>query len=183
MTDQTNNGAGQPNGDTGSRASMLSGGSHGGSGGRMLAGGALVLATGVAAWFLFLIAITETNDIGQAWVGRRFGSHKIAPVLSPNKTWEGFFGGQFVAGLLAIAIGPYLTPLDWQQFVIAAVLIAVAGFFGDLNMSAVKRAAHVKDSGDALPGQGGILDRVDSLTFTAPLFYLYLMLILQRWPM
>lgn len=138
---------------------------------------------GVAGWFLFLVATTETNDIGQALVGRRFGSHKIAPILSPNKTWEGFIGGQMIACLLAISLGHWLTPFNWQQLVIAAVLIAVAGFLGDLHMSAVKRAAHVKDSGDALPGQGGILDRVDSLTFTAPMFYFYLILILQPWPM
>jgi phosphatidate cytidylyltransferase len=142
---------------------------------------------GAAGWFLFLVILTEADDIFQAIVGRLFGAHKrhrIAPVISPNKTWEGFFGGMLVIVLLAPLIAPWLTTLGqqagpfsiseslrpWLAPVLAAILISLAGFFGDINMSAIKRDAGVKDSSDLLPGMGGIIDRVDSLTMTAPVF-------------
>ena len=145
-------------------------------------------AAGAAGWFLYLVLLTELNDIAQALVGRRFGAHKrhrIAPRVSPNKTWEGFLGGLLVTVILAAVLAPLLTPLAdlplrvagraWQiPFfwpVVIGLLIAVAGFFGDINMSAVKRDAGVKDSGRLLPGMGGVIDRIDSLTFTAPILY------------
>lgn len=146
---------------------------------------------GPAGWFLFLVILTETDDIFQAIVGRRFGAHKrhrIVPTISPNKTWEGFFGGLLVILVLAPVIAPWLTTLGEQAgplglpnvlrpFVapmLAAVLISLAGFFGDINMSAVKRDSGVKDSGTLLPGIGGAIDRVDSLTMTAPVYVYFL---------
>jgi phosphatidate cytidylyltransferase len=143
---------------------------------------------GPVGWFVYLVILTETNDIAQALVGRRFGSskrHRIAPQVSPNKTWEGFLGGMLATVLLSAALSPLLTPLgdmpirlgfiEWRlPFfwpVVAGVLIAISGFFGDINMSAVKRDAGVKDSSALLPGMGGVIDRVDSLTFAAPVFY------------
>ena len=93
--------------------------------------------------------------------------------MSPNKTWAGFYGGVVATMLLAIVLAQLLTPLSTMHAVIAGLLIALIGLFGDLNMSAIKRDVNVKDSSDLLPGQGGILDRVDSLTFTAPAFYYY----------
>ncbi|NND96518.1 MAG: phosphatidate cytidylyltransferase, partial [Pirellulaceae bacterium] len=125
-----------------------------------------------AGLFLFVIVVTELNDIAQALVGRRVGSRKLTSI-SPNKTWEGFAGGVVAATVAAALLGHWLTPMTWYQSTLAGVLISIFGLLGDLNMSAIKRDAGVKDSGDLLPGQGGILDRVDSLTFTAPLFYYY----------
>jgi phosphatidate cytidylyltransferase len=142
---------------------------------------------GPAGWFLFLVILTEADDIFQAIVGRLFGAHKrhrITPVISPNKTWEGFFGGMLVIVILAPFIAPWLTTLGqqagpfslseslqpWAAPVLAAILISLAGSFGDINMSAIKRDAGVKDSSNLLPGMGGAIDRVDSLTMTAPVF-------------
>lgn len=128
---------------------------------------------GGAGWFLLLIMLTETNDIMQALVGRQLGRRKLAPIVSPHKTWEGFAGGAVSTVLLAMVMAHWLTPLLWWQAALGGLLISVFGLMGDLNISALKRDAGVKDSGTLLPGQGGILDRVDSLTFTAPLFYYY----------
>jgi phosphatidate cytidylyltransferase len=146
---------------------------------------------GPMGWFLFLVILTEANDIFQAHVGRRFGAHKrhrITPVISPNKTWEGFIGGMVFTVMLAPAIAPWLTTLGqepgpfslaeplrpWVAPILTALLVAYAGFFGDINMSAIKRDSGVKDSGRLLPGMGGVIDRVDSLTMTAPVFVYFL---------
>lgn len=128
---------------------------------------------GGAGWFLFLVLLTETNDITQALWGRQFGKHKVTPRVSPHKTWEGLILGAATTVLLAIALGPLLTPLSFIWLAVAGLIIAMAGFFGDITVSAVKRDAGVKDSGTMLPGMGGVLDRVDSLTFTAPLFFYF----------
>ncbi|MCM2370308.1 phosphatidate cytidylyltransferase [Aporhodopirellula aestuarii] len=124
--------------------------------------------------FLMVIGLTEWNDILAAWVGRVIGKTKLAPVISPNKTVEGFVGG--VVGTVATAafLGPWLTSFNMTTSVSIGFAIALAGTLGDLNMSAIKRAAGVKDSGALLPGQGGILDRIDSLTFSAPVTLLIL---------
>lgn len=146
---------------------------------------------GPAGWFLFLVILTEADDIFQAIIGRLFGAHKrhlIIPAISPNKTWEGFFGGMLVIVVLAPVIAPWLTTLGGQAGpfglpealrpfvapVLAAILISFAGFFGDINMSAIKRDSGVKDSSNLLPGIGGVIDRVDSLTMTAPVFVYFL---------
>lgn len=134
---------------------------------------------GVAGWFLFLVLLTESNDIIQALVGRRIGRHKITPHVSPHKTWEGFVGGVIATLLLALALAPWLTPLNYFESASAGFVIALAGFFGDLNMSAVKRDAGVKDSSGLIPGQGGILDRIDSLTFSAPAFYFFVVFVVS----
>lgn len=146
---------------------------------------------GPAGWFLFLVILTEADDIFQAIIGRLFGAHKrhlIIPTISPNKTWEGFFGGMLVIVVLAPLIAPFLTNLGGQAGpfglpealrpfvapILVAILISFAGFFGDINMSAIKRDSGVKDSSNLLPGIGGIIDRVDSLTMTAPVFVYFL---------
>ncbi len=142
---------------------------------------------GPIGWFLFVVVLTQTNDISQALVGRRFGAHKkhrITPRVSPNKTWEGFLGGLLITVLLATTIAPWLTPWNYAAGTLlwgtlAGALIAVSGFFGDINMSAVKRDAGVKDSGHLLPGMGGVIDRVDSLSFSGPVFYYYILWILR----
>ena len=144
-------------------------------------------AAGPVGLFLYLILMTEGNDIAQALWGRHFGRHKITPVVSPNKTWEGFLLAMATTIALGFILAGFLTPFRDRPFRIgqaswhipflptlaSGALIACGGFLGDVTMSAVKREVGVKDSGTLLPGQGGILDRIDSLTFTAPLFFYF----------
>jgi phosphatidate cytidylyltransferase len=124
-----------------------------------------------AGLVLYLIVLTQFNDVAQYGWGKALGRHKIAPAVSPNKTWEGFIGGLGTTTLLAALLAPLVTPFDWPAALGIGALIGLAGFFGDLGISALKRDLGIKDSGTLLPGHGGILDRVDSLTYTAPLFF------------
>ena len=123
---------------------------------------------------LFLLFMTQFNDVCQYIWGKKFGRHKIIPKVSPNKTWEGFLGGVVSITLLGGLTAPLLTPLFWWQGLIAGLLISVSGFFGDVVISSVKRDLQIKDTGSLIPGHGGILDRMDSLIFTAPLFFHFL---------
>lgn len=123
---------------------------------------------------LFLLMMTEFNDVCQYIWGKLLGKHKIIPKVSPNKTWEGFLGGLITSIAAAGYIAPFLTSLAFEQGLIAGGLIALAGFVGDVVISAVKRDLHIKDSGSLIPGHGGILDRLDSLIYTAPLFFHFL---------
>ncbi|MCM1983691.1 phosphatidate cytidylyltransferase [Lyngbya confervoides] len=126
---------------------------------------------GGAGLLLYLLILTEGNDIAQYCWGKSLGRHRIVPTLSPNKTWEGWMGGLLTTVLLAIALAPGLTPFPWPVALVLGLLLAMAGFIGDVTLSALKRDLGVKDSGTLLPGHGGILDRIDSLTYTAPLFF------------
>lgn len=126
-----------------------------------------------AALLLFLVLLTELNDIFQYLWGKSLGKRRISPQVSPKKTWAGFLGGIATTTALAAVLGPWLTFMDWQHSLFGGLLIGVAGFAGDLSISAIKRDLGVKDSGTSLPGHGGILDRIDSLTYTAPLFFHY----------
>jgi phosphatidate cytidylyltransferase len=128
-------------------------------------------AGGVAGLLLYLVFLTEINDIGQYLWGKSCGRRKISPKVSPNKTVAGFLGGLLTTAVLAIALAPWLTPLTYGEGATAGLLIGIAGFVGDVTISALKRDIGVKDSGSLLPGHGGILDRLDSLTYTAPLFF------------
>jgi phosphatidate cytidylyltransferase len=128
------------------------------------------VAGGVGLLF-FLVFLTQFNDVAQYVWGRSIGRHKVTPSVSPNKTWEGLIGGITTTTLLAALIGPYLTPMDMAWSALAGAVIGVAGFLGDITVSAVKRDLGVKDSGGLIPGHGGILDRVDSLTYAAPAFF------------
>lgn len=123
---------------------------------------------------LFLAMLTQLNDVAQYVWGKTLGRHKVIPTVSPGKTWEGLIGGMLTTTLVGTMIGPYLTPMLMWQSALGGFIIAVAGFVGDINISALKRDLHIKDSGNMLPGHGGILDRVDSLTYTAPLFFHYI---------
>jgi phosphatidate cytidylyltransferase len=122
----------------------------------------------------------KLSDTCQYFVGRALGSQKLAPRLSPGKTWEGAIGGVFLATVIAsAAIATYLQGLAGLRpayFVIVwcfNLSVAVAGIFGDLAESLLKRDAEVKDSSDWLPGFGGVLDMVDSLLFAAPIAYVW----------
>ena len=123
------------------------------------------------ALILFLIVSTEINDVFQYISGKLFGKRKIIPKVSPNKTWEGFLGGVILTSTLFYFVGPLMTPLDHNYSLALGISISVAGFFGDLSISALKRDMGVKDSGNLLPGHGGLLDRLDSLCFTSLIYF------------
>lgn len=120
---------------------------------------------------LFLVGLTEFNDIAQYLWGKSLGRIKVTPRVSPNKTLAGLVGGVASTALAAMILGPLITPMSWSMALAAGLIIGVTGFCGDVVMSAVKRDIGVKDSGTLLPGHGGILDRLDSLIFTAPVFF------------
>jgi len=120
---------------------------------------------------LFVVTLTQLNDVAQYCWGKTLGRHKVIPKVSPNKTWEGFLGGVLTTTALCVWLGPYLTPMRYPRSLIIGLVISVGGFIGDVVISAIKRDLGVKDAGSLLPGHGGILDRVDSLTYTAPLFF------------
>lgn len=120
---------------------------------------------------LFLVGLTEFNDVAQYIWGKSFGRIKVTPTVSPNKTLAGLLGGVATTALVALLLGPLLTPMSGAMALLSGVIIGVTGFCGDVVMSAIKRDCGVKDSGTLLPGHGGILDRLDSLIFTAPVFF------------
>ena len=130
-------------------------------------------AGGAMGLLIYLVFLTEINDISQYIWGKSFGKRKIVPKVSPNKTVAGFLGGVLTTTALAAVLAPFLTPLTREEALGAGLLIGLAGFVGDVTISALKRDLGVKDSGSLLPGHGGILDRLDSLTYTAPLFFHY----------
>lgn len=123
---------------------------------------------------LFLIVLTELNDVAQYLWGKALGRRRVLPTVSPGKTWGGLLGGVITTVALAWVAAPWLTPLVGYEALAAGLLIGVFGFAGDVTVSAVKRDLGIKDCGTLLPGHGGILDRIDSLTFTAPLFFHFL---------
>ncbi|WP_110686423.1 phosphatidate cytidylyltransferase [Salinicola aestuarinus] len=120
---------------------------------------------------LFVLFITQFNDVCQYVWGKRIGKRPILPQVSPNKTWGGFVGGGLTVTLCAGLVGPYLTGMTWPLALAAGALLAVCGFFGDVVISAVKRDLGIKDTGQLIPGHGGILDRLDSIIYTAPIFF------------
>ncbi len=119
----------------------------------------------------YLLVLTQINDVAQFLWGKMIGKHAVLPTVSPNKTVEGLLGGIATTTLLAWLMAPWFTPMQPLYAVLAGVLISLFGFIGDVVISAVKRDIGIKDSGNLLPGHGGILDRLDSLTYTAPLFF------------
>ena len=125
-------------------------------------------------WVLF--ACTWASDTFAYFVGTAFGSHKLASSISPNKTLEGFFGSIVGTMITAIIVGTILFGLPLIKMAVAGFILALAATFGDLVESVLKRFANVKDSGIFLPGHGGALDRFDSLLFTAPVFYYFVIL-------
>jgi phosphatidate cytidylyltransferase len=119
---------------------------------------------------LFLVFVVEMSDVLQYVWGKLAGRRKIIPLISPNKTWEGFVGGVATTVLLSLLIR-FLTPFTIGETLIVSSLITIAGFLGGAVMSAVKRDFGVKDFGASIPGHGGMLDRVDSLCWAAPVFF------------
>lgn len=123
---------------------------------------------------IFIMLFTINNDFMQAICGKTIGGMKIMPKVSPNKTVSGFVGGVILSMCFSALLAPILTPMNTKQALFVGFVLAVAGFMGDVTISALKRDIGVKDSGTMLPGHGGILDRLDSLIFTAPLFFHYI---------
>ncbi|HEX4154769.1 MAG TPA: phosphatidate cytidylyltransferase [Acidobacteriaceae bacterium] len=139
---------------------------------------------------LFLFLCVWSGDIAALYIGKRFGRRKLAPQLSPNKTWAGAIASivaSVLIGLGLIFYGDWLsasgssftrlhTTTPWWQWMLLAILLNAAAQFGDLLESALKRGANVKDSGTLLPGHGGILDRIDALLLAAPVLWFVLVL-------
>lgn len=133
---------------------------------------------GSGGLIIYLIMLTEFNDVFQFTWGKTLGKHKIIPKISPNKTWEGFLGGVFSTVALAYGMR-FLTPFEWWQALILGLVISLMGFVGDLLISAIKRDLKLKDTSDLIPGHGGAMDRLDSLSITAPIYY-HVILLLMR---
>jgi len=123
-----------------------------------------------ALLIVFLVLVVQGSDVLQYVWGKLFGRHKIAPQLSPSKTVEGFVGGVLSATVLGAALY-WITPFAVWEAAVMALLIAILGFFGGLVLSAIKRDRGIKDWGAMIEGHGGMLDRMDSVTFAAPIFF------------
>ena len=133
-----------------------------------------------AAWVYLILAVTFLQDTAAYFVGRRLGRHKLAPLLSPKKTWEGAFGG--LAGAISgslLCVWLLGLPIDLGAGILIGVVGGIVGPLGDLAESLIKRQVGLKDIGSIIPGHGGILDRADSLLFTAPTLY-YLIILFTK---
>jgi phosphatidate cytidylyltransferase len=127
---------------------------------------------------LFLLMVVWLGDAGAYYVGKRFGRRKLSPRISPKKTIEGFMGGVLVSVLTAVIVHfTFLQEMPLGHAIVAGVVLSIAGVIGDLAESMWKRSAAVKDSGTLIPGHGGFLDRFDSVFYTAPILYVYWVLI------
>ncbi len=126
-------------------------------------------------WIFFLLVITFANDTGAFYSGKFFGKHKLYETVSPKKTWEGSIGGVIFAFAVGIAFFKIfrIHPVNFSAFLLI-FLLSFAGQVGDLAESMLKRNFNVKDSGVLLPGHGGVLDRIDSLLFAAPVLFVFL---------
>jgi phosphatidate cytidylyltransferase len=129
-------------------------------------------------WVVALVAIVAAADIGAYFSGRRFGRRKLAVQVSPGKSWEGFWGGLLAVVIVAALASNIIAQLSLLQLITIAVLTALASVLGDLLESMVKRQRGIKDSGWMLPGHGGFMDRIDSLTAAAPVFALSLLIVM-----
>ena len=132
---------------------------------------------------LFLLAVTKFTDMGAYFIGTLIGRHKMVPHISPGKTWQGL-GGAYI-GALTAAIGltlwlsDQMQPITLGHSIALAFILGTVAVIGDLAESVLKRCFDIKDSGHTLPGIGGVLDLTDSLLFTAPVLYFYLLLFLN----
>jgi phosphatidate cytidylyltransferase len=135
-------------------------------------------------YLLYFVLLTKFSDTGAYAVGSLIGRHKMIPRISPGKTWEGFGGailGSTLASVLFVSFfESKMAGMNWRHAVILGIVLGVGAVVGDLIESIFKREAGVKDSGNFLPGIGGLLDLLDSLLFNAPIMYLYLRHVLTR---
>lgn len=128
---------------------------------------------------IFVFVLVWAADIGAYFSGRALGRHKLAPSVSPGKTWEGLVGGLLLAGLFAAVVA---TKVSLWLIAPIAVIVVLASVIGDLTVSLFKRSAGVKDSGQLFPGHGGVLDRFDSFAAAAPVFVALMWLGRDFWP-
>lgn len=129
------------------------------------------LSTKLLAYFFL---VTMGSDVGAYFIGKGIGKHKLIPAISPGKTWEGFAGGILLAiGFAALSTFWFFSELPYKVSIPLAVVMALVGVGGDLTESAMKRGAKAKDAANILPGHGGLLDRMDSLLFNAPILYYF----------
>jgi phosphatidate cytidylyltransferase len=127
---------------------------------------------GYKTLILLSVSIVAAHDMGSYFIGKRWGKHKIAPSISPGKTWEGFLGGCACTLLVTVLFFSHQKTYTLFSFVLPfALLVSTLALLGDLFESYLKRRVSLKDSGNLLPGHGGILDRIDSLLFVIPLIY------------
>jgi len=122
----------------------------------------------------FFFVVVMGADAGGYYIGKNFGKHKLVPKISPGKTWEGVIGGiLFSSAFAAIASATFFPELPYKLSIPLAIVMTVVGLFGDLAESAMKRGSNTKDAANILPGHGGLLDRLDSLLFNAPILYYF----------
>jgi phosphatidate cytidylyltransferase len=123
---------------------------------------------------LGLFILFWASDTGGYLVGITFGRHPLFPRISPKKSWEGFIGGQILTIIIAIILSYYIRELQFTHWIIIAIIVSIFGVWGDLTESMLKRSFNLKDSGNILPGHGGILDRFDAVIFAVPVVFIYL---------
>lgn len=133
----------------------------------------IVFSPGIVIGFLLLL---WANDTGAYLTGVSLGKHRLMERISPKKSWEGFFGGLIITMLAAWLLSGWLGVVDTKGWIIISVIISIAGTYGDLTESMLKRSIGVKDSGTIMPGHGGFLDRFDSAIISFPLVYLFISL-------
>jgi phosphatidate cytidylyltransferase len=123
-----------------------------------------------ASLLFFFVLIAQLNDVLQYAWGKLLGKRPVAPAINPSRTWEGFVGGVLSSGLLGLALY-WATPFNAIESAAMAMVISVMGFAGGMTMSAIKRDRGVRDYGTLVTGHGGVLDRIDSICFAAPVFF------------
>jgi phosphatidate cytidylyltransferase len=136
-----------------------------------------LLSSGIG-FFASILTITKLGDIGAYLIGSRFGKTPLMPHLSPNKSVEGSIGGIIFSVLAALACKAIL-PFSYLHILFIGVFLGIFAQLGDLSESLIKRDCGIKDSANIIPGMGGVLDLIDSLLFTAPVFYFYITIVLR----
>jgi phosphatidate cytidylyltransferase len=139
----------------------------------ILSHGGITFSPGIVVGFFILL---WANDTGAYLIGISFGRHRLMERISPKKSWEGFFGGVIITALAAWFLSGWLGVINSTGWIIVSVIISIAGTYGDLIESMLKRSLGVKDSGAIMPGHGGFLDRFDSVIISFPMVYLYISL-------
>ncbi|MCM8782799.1 MAG: phosphatidate cytidylyltransferase, partial [Candidatus Omnitrophica bacterium] len=127
---------------------------------------------------LFLILVTKAADIGAYFIGSRFGKTPLIPKISPQKSTEGMYAG-LLFSMIAAILGKAFLDYSYLHLALLGMSLGILAQLGDLSESLMKRDSNVKDSGNILPGMGGVLDLMDSFLFTAPVFYFYINIILR----